>query len=160
MSKDMTEYPKTEALKKEGIYNHNFNKVEDELFHRHDFFDSQDLLQVKYEMVRRVQKDGWTIAKAAKVFGFSRPSFYEAQTVFNKSGLPGLIPGQRGPKTAYKLSDKVMKFIDNALVKNKTLRATELAALIEKNFGLKVHPRSVERALIRAEKKRRKKHAK
>jgi len=144
---------KVEKLKEHGVLNPRPQQVKDELFQKYDFFDPQDLLQVKYEMVRRVQKDGWTVGKASRSFGFSRPSYYEAQNSFNKIGLPGLIPRQRGPKAAHKLSDEVMKFIEQAMDEDTTLRALKISSLVEKRFDLSVHPRSIERALARRKKK-------
>jgi len=146
---------KVEKLKEHGVLNPRPQQVKDELFQKYDFFDPQDLLQVKYEMVRRVQKDGWAVWKASRSFGFSRPSYYEAQNSFNKKGLPGLIPRQRGPKAAHKLSDEVMKFIEQAIAKDNKLRAPKIASLVEKHFDLSVHPRSIERALARRKKKQR-----
>jgi len=144
---------KVEKLKKHGLLNTRSQQVKDELFQEYDFFDPQDLLQVRYEMVRRVQKDGWTVGKASRSFGLSRPSYYQAQKEFNQKGLPGLIPRQRGPKAAHKLSDQVMKFIEQAIAKDNRLRAPKIASLVEKHFDLSVHPRSIERALARRKKK-------
>lgn len=144
---------KVEKLKKHGVLNPRPQQVKDELFQEYDFFDPQDLLQVKYEMVRRVQKDDWTVGKASRSFGLSRPSYYQAQKEFNQKGLPGLIPRQRGPKAAHKLSDEVMKFIEQAIAKDNRLRAPKIASLVEKHFDLSVHPRSIERALARRKKK-------
>lgn len=151
---------KVEALKKQGALNPKPQSVKDELFQKYAFFDSHDLVQVKYEMVRRVQKDGWTITQASNAFGFSRPSFYEAKNTFDKQGIPGLIPHQRGPKTAHKLSDDVMRFVEQAITEDNTLRSPEIASIIEKHFSLKAHPRSIERALERRKKKWRKGHGK
>ena len=39
-------------------------------------------MQVKYEMLRRVREDGQRVSEASATFGFSRPSFYEAQAAF------------------------------------------------------------------------------
>jgi transposase len=144
---------KAQKLKKDGILNLRPEQVKDELFQQYDFFDPRDLLQVKYEMICRVQRDSWTVMQASKTFGFSRPSYYEAQHSFNRKGLPGLIPGQRGPKSAHKLSDHVMEFVEEAIAKDSTLHASQIALLLEKRFDLKVHPRSIERALDRRKKK-------
>ncbi len=144
---------KVERLSKQGGLNRKAQEVRDELFLKHDFFDSRDLLQVKYEMVRRVKKDGWTVTQASNIFGFSRPSFYKAQKAFDQEGLAGLIPHQRGPKAAYKLSGEVLEFVERVLKEDRTLRSPDLVSLIEKRFGLKVHPRSIERALARRGKK-------
>ena len=144
---------KTSHLKKKGSLNKNAGKVKDELFQKHDFFDPQDLIQVKYEMICRVKKDGFTVSRASEIFGFSRPAFYEIQNIFEKEGLPGLIPRQRGPKSAHKLSNDVMSYVDQVIRKDQSLRAAALCKLIEKRFGFKIHPRSIERAIARRKKK-------
>jgi len=149
---------KAQKLKEDGVLNLRPEQVKDELFQQYDFFDPRDLLQVKYEMIRRVQRDSWTVMQASKAFGLSRPSYYEAQNSFNRKGLPGLIPMQRGPKSAHKLSDNVMEFVEEAIAKDSTLHASQIALLLEKRFDLKVHPRSIERALDRREKKRKEKN--
>ena len=144
---------KIKKLKEQGVLNPKAEKVKDELFQKYDFFDPQDLLQVKYEMLRRVQKDGSTVLNASQKFGFSRPSFYKAQNDFITNGLPGLIPRQKGPKEAHKLSGDVMEYVDQTIAKDNTLKAAKIVSLLQKRFSLKVHPRSIERALARRKKK-------
>jgi len=151
---------KAEALREHGVLNPKPEMVRDELFEKYHFFDGRDVLQVKYEMVRRVKKDRWTVTQAARTFGFSRPSFYEAKNALNKEGLSGLLPAQRGPKKAHKLSDDVMIYVEEAVAEDQRLRAGTIASLIEKRFGFKVHPRSIKRALEKRKKKRRKREGK
>jgi len=145
--------PKAESLAKYGLLNPRSQSVKDELFEQFEFFDARDLLQAKYEMVRRVENDGWTVTQAAKTYGFSRPAFYEVQRELKKNGLPGLIPKRRGPKSPHKLSDEVMLFIDSALTKDKSLKAPTLATMIADHFSLAIHPRSIEKALAKEKKK-------
>ncbi len=144
---------KKELLKKQGAINPKPEAVKDELFKKFDFFDAHDLIQVKYEMVRRVEENKWPIAKASKTFGLSRPAFYEARNTLAKEGLPGLLPRQRGPKKPHKLSEQVIKFVQEAMAEDKTLRIARIASIIEKRFGFKVHRRSIERALEKSKKK-------
>ena len=127
--------------------------VTDPLFRDSAFFDPNDLVQVKYEMLRRVQVDHLSVSQAANTFGFSRPSFYQSLAAFQQAGLPGLIPKRRGPKTAHKLSDEVLEYIEQLRALDEALRASELSERILKKFGLSVHPRSIERALWRRRKK-------
>jgi transposase len=147
--------PKSDALRERGALNPRPERVTDELFRQSDFFDSRDLPQVKYEMLRRVQQDGLAVVRAAEAFGFSRPSFYEAQAAFTAGGLPGLLPKKRGPRSAHKLTAEVMLFIDEIRAKDASVTASALLPLVKERFGLVVHPRSVERAMARQEKKRR-----
>ena len=80
-------------------------------FQRSDFFDARDLLQVKYEMLRRVHVEGVSVTASAAAFGFSRPAFYAAQRAFAQGGLAGLLRQRPGPRRAHKLSAAVMDFV-------------------------------------------------
>ena len=156
MAKNHDEEKKIKWLKENGVLNKAHENVKDELFQEYDFFSPHDLIQVKYEMVRRVEKDNWTVSRASKDFGFSRVSFYESQKALEKHGLADLIPRKRGPKAPHKLSDEVLSFVKEQMGKDTTLRAPAIAHLIEERFGFTVHPRSIERALERRKKKAKK----
>ncbi len=145
---------KTRALREQSTLNPHPERVKDELFVSSEFFDPRDLLQVKYEMLRRVEKDGTSVANAAAGFGFSRPAFYQAQAALRRGGLTALLPQKRGPRFAHKLSDEIMRFITTAKAGDSSMSAASLARLIEERFGLEIHRRSIERALNRLEKKR------
>ncbi|MGO9515670.1 MAG: hypothetical protein ACLPND_01365, partial [Candidatus Korobacteraceae bacterium] len=75
---------KTRALAASRTLNPRPEKVTDPAFAPGSFFDPADLVQVKYEMVRRSEIDGLPAAAAAAAFGFSRQSLYTA-----KSALAG-----------------------------------------------------------------------
>ena len=60
------------CLKEQGMLNSHPERVRDPLFLENDFFDPQDLLQVKYEMIRRVERDEASVTSSAQDFGFSR----------------------------------------------------------------------------------------
>ena len=146
---------KLRTLKQQGTLNPRPQAVRDELFLQDDFFDPRDLVQVKYEMLRRVRTEGKSVTDAAANFGFSRPSFYQAQSVFEQDGLAGLVPHQRGPKQAHKLTDEVLTFIAEVRQKEPSIRLPDLVKRIQERFGTKVHPRSIERSLLRHQKKSR-----
>lgn len=117
------------------------------------FFDARDVVQVKYEMLRRVHHEGQSVTGTAASFGFSRPAYYEAQAVFGKAGLPGLLPKRPGPRRAHKLSEAVVDVLEQLRSEDASLRVADLTRMLEDRLGLKVHPRSVERALARRQKK-------
>jgi transposase len=127
--------------------------VQDALFRTHPFFDPHDLLQVKYEMLRRIRVEGMQLGAAAAVFGFSRPTTYQAQALFQRHGLLGLMPNRPGPRHCHKLTDEVTSFIRQQREFQPTLSVVTLSARVQSTFGLRVHPRSVERALARPGKK-------
>lgn len=145
--------PKREALRQRGLLHPHPADVTDPLFRQHDFFDPRDLLQVKYEMLRRVQVEGSSVTAATAAFGFSRPVFYQALAAYQHHGLPGLLSQRPGPRRAHKLSDAVLDFVQQHKANNPTLRRAALADLIQDTFGLIVHPRSLERALARRRKR-------
>jgi transposase len=146
---------KAEALRAQGALHPRPDAVRDPLFGSHEFFDARDLVQVKYEMVRRVEIDGHSVAQTTDAFGCSRPTFYHAQTAFKAHGIPGLVPRKRGPRGAHKLDEAVMAFVHGLRTDAPTLAVPALLAQIRRRFGLAVHRRTLERALRREEKKRR-----
>ncbi len=144
---------KGKALIEHGALNPRPHCVAHELFQFNEFFDPCDLVQVKYEMLRQVRVDGHTVTETAAAFGFSRPAFYQARASFEQDGLPGLVPKRPGPRHAHKLSEEVLQFVDQQRTKDPALRAPALANMIRMRLRLSVHPRSIERALSRREKK-------
>ena len=146
--------PKSHALQKCGSLNPKPDAVVDDLFRQSPFFDPRDLVQVKYEMLRRVLVEGMAVARSASAFGLSRPSFYEAQAAFERGGLADLLPQKRGPRVAHKLGREVMDFIAEVRAGDSSVNAAALVPLIQERFSIKVHRRSIERALGRQEKKR------
>lgn len=149
---DEAQEAKAQALRLRGALNARPQDVTHELFATSDFFDPHDMVQVKYEMLRRVRVDGWSITKASAAFGLSRVSFYEAQQAFARDGMAGLLPKPRGPKGAHKLTEPIMAFIRQQRRRDRTLRTPALAAMVQDRFDLSVHPRSIERALSRGQK--------
>jgi transposase len=147
--------PKRDALRQRGCLHPHPEKVTDELFRSTAFFDPRDLLQVKYEMLRCVQVDGHTVSHSAVIFGLSRPSFYQAKALYEQGGLPALLPKKPGPRRAHKLSEQIVETVHGMLDQEPGLDSTTLAERVEAYFGVSVHPRSIERALARQEKKRR-----
>jgi len=144
------EDPKVEALRAERSLNPRPESVSDERFAASEFFDARDLVQVKYEMVRRVRLEGDAVTRSAAAFGFSRPSFYEAQAALDAGGLAALVSARPGPRRAHKLTDEIVGFARRRLADDPSLRPAGLAEAIAERFGVRVHPRSVERALQRA----------
>jgi transposase len=145
---------KTVALTRHSSLNPHPENVTDPLFHGSDFFDPRDMVQVKYEMLRRVQVEGRPITDSATAFGLSRPSFYQALSAFEQAGLGGLLRKKPGPRRSHKLNEEVVEFIEQLLTDEPSLSSSELGQRVLARFGRKVHPRSIERALARQKKKR------
>lgn len=144
---------KTQALRQSQTLNPRPQQVRDPLFLEQEFFDPRDLAQVKYEMLRRAHKQDTPISRAAAAFGFSRPSFYKAQQDFAQSGLAGLMARKRGPKQRHKLTAQVMGFVSQTQQREPGLQVAALVERIQQKFGLSIHRRSLERALLAVKKK-------
>ncbi len=138
---------KLRELKRTGTLNPHPTAVSDTLFRENPFFDSKDLLQVRYEMLRRHRVEGASVVDVSSTFGVSRPTFYQAQTAFGRGGLTGLLPKQRGPKQGHKLSDEVIEHVRNLKTSSPGLTTVECIKAVEKKFGITVHRRSLERAM-------------
>jgi len=144
---------KIDRLRQMGMLNPQAERVRAPWFEAAGFFDANDLLQVKYEMLRHARQDGVTKAEAAELFGVSRPTFYQAEAAFEQAGLPGLLPQPRGPKSAHKLTAQVMSLIGKHHREGEPIQARTLAQLVQQQLGISVHPRSIERALARKKKR-------
>jgi transposase len=142
-------------LKRTGTLNPQSTAIVDALFRENPFFDANDLLQVRYEMLRRHRVDGASIVEVSSTFGVSRPTFYQAQAAFQRAGLAGLVPRQRGPKEGHKLSSEVIEHVRTLQTSSPGLTTNERIQAIEQKFGISVHRRSLERAMA-GKKKRRK----
>jgi transposase len=138
---------KIDMLREEGALNPAPEKVRDPKFRDGDFFDPHDVVQVKYEMLRRVSVEKASVTEASDEYGVSRPTYYQAREDFEEAGIAGLVPKKRGPRGPHKVQADVLAFLRAHIVPGEPIRARELARLILEEFGLDVHPRTVERAV-------------
>jgi transposase len=152
MSKPTKPDPKLAALKESGTANPHPEEVRDPGFAGSDFFDPRDLVQVRYEMLRRVRTEGQPIAQTTAHFGISRPTFYKAQSDFERAGLVGLLPQKRGPHGPHKITDEVLRFINELRAQDPDINVQGLISAVNRRFDVKVHRRTVERALARSKK--------
>jgi transposase len=138
---------KRSFLRQQGTLNPHPEAVRHDAFRDNEFFDPQDLVQVKYEMLRQVEIDQQPVSRTAKTFGLSRPSFYQAQAAFQETGLAGLLPHKRGPRSGHKLTHELMQFVAQLRVAEPGISSPQLAERIAQRFGISVHPRSIDRQL-------------
>jgi len=139
--------PRVAALLADGTLNPSPEKVADPKFQGSEFFDPRDLVQVKYEMLRRVLVENASVTDAAGEYGVSRPTYYQARANFDEAGVAGLVPKKRGPRGPHKLQGEVLTFVEKQHVVGEPIRARELAKMIREEFSVDVHPRTIERAL-------------
>ena len=138
---------KEELLKNARCLNPHPERVRNKVFHTGSFFDPRDLVQVKYEMLREVDREGTSVSKAATDFGMSRPSFYQAKADFELGGIPALSGQKRGPRGAHKVTDEIRAFIEAETAKSPNFDSTALSDSILSQFKVKIHPRTIERAV-------------
>ena len=138
---------KAAALRAEGTLNTAPEKVGDPKFQQGEFFDARDLVQVKYELVRRVVVDHASVTDATAEYGVSRPTYYHTKAQFDAAGIAGLVPKKRGPRGPHKLHATAVAFLEQHVTPGEPLRARALATLLRQHLKLTVHPRTIERAL-------------
>ncbi len=148
---------KIKALRQSGTFNAHADHVRHPLFVNSLFFDPNDLLQLKYEMLRAIQNDHLSVTQAAADFGFSRPTIYQTQADFEGRGLSGLLPQKRGPKNPHKLTADIMEFLFKLHAEEPELSGAQLAAKVKRRWKITLHARTIEKALAaRAKRGRRK----
>ena len=145
---------KTLELKRTGTLNPRPDSVSDTLFKENPFFDPKDLLQVRYEMLRRHSIEGFSIVDVATNFGVSRPTVYQTQSAFERAGLSGLLPKLRGPKEGHKLSDEVIEYVRALRAGDPSVTTVACIQAVQEKFAITVHRRSLERALTSKKKPR------
>lgn len=138
---------KADALREEGTLNPAPEKVRDPKFREGNFFEPRDAVQVKYEMLRRVCVEKASVTQASDEYGVSRPTYYQAKADFAAAGIAGLVPKKRGPRGPHKIRSEVLAFLRTRLAPGEPIRARELARVIQEEFGLGVHPRTIERVV-------------
>jgi transposase len=141
---------KTEVLRRYRALHPHPEVVQDEAFCQGKFFDPCDLVQVRYEMLRRHEVEGQTVTAVADTFGVSRQAFYMTEAAFAQMGVSGLLPRQPGPKRPYKCTGTVLDFVEQQA----SLPMKDVASAIQKRFGVSINPRSIQRALARRKGKR------
>ena len=146
--------PKVKALRRQGTLNPRPESVTDPRFSGDEFFDPRDLVQVRYEMIRRVEVEGAPVSETTRAFGCSRPTFYRAREALDEEGLPGLLPKKRGPRQGHKMKGEVLATVLRAKEQDSSRSAEELAEMVLSRFGVSVHPRTVRRVLSSRGKKR------
>jgi len=138
---------KEDALKQHGCFYHNYENVAAGIFKTAVFFDSRDIVQVKYEMLRAAQNDEGSITEISDAYGFSRKSYYQILKAFQADGLYALIPHKPGPKKPHKLTGEATAFIDSFLAGNAKAKPKEISAALEAETGTSIHPRTIYRYL-------------
>jgi len=133
-----------DEMRRNGSFNHRADNVSADIFLETPFFDACDIVQVKYEMLRAVEKDSRDVLSASEAFGFSRVSFYQIKKEFDESGIAGLTPKKRGPKGSRKIGDDDVEFA-RGLVSAHT--KAQIIAMLKEQRGVEISKRTLERKL-------------
>lgn len=140
-------FPKRQALQTTGTFNPRADQVRHPLFQHSDFFDPQDLLQLKYETLRALQQEDCSLVQASREFGLSRPTIYQAQYQFQAGGIEGLLPRKRGPRQPHKLTAAVRRYLEAQVEAAPQAQGPELVRRVRQRFGVTLHRRTIEKAL-------------
>ena len=146
-AKSDSKQAKIRVLAEEGALNLEPGKVQDPKFHEGGFFDPHDIVQVRYEMLRRVSVENGSVTSAAEEYGVSRPTYYQTRASFAEAGIAGLVPRKRGPQGPRKVRGAVLAFIQEKRLEGEPIGARRLAEQIREKFDLDIHPRTIERAV-------------
>ncbi len=144
---------KRERLRQAGLLNRKAERVTDPMFRECGFFDPGDLLQVRYEMVRAARSQSMDAPEAARRFGFSAPTCTRYADAFDRGGMPALLPAKRGPRGPHKITPAILHFVLSYCERYGRVGSRRLAPMIETKFGIKLHPRAIDKALERRQKK-------
>ena len=153
MNQNQTSKHKERYLRDHGVLNPHPERVQDELFPANEFFDPRDLLQVRYEMIRRHRVDKATVIETSKQFGVSRVTFYHVAGMYDRLGLIGLVPQKSGPKNPHKCTEEIIEFIKQQRSQEPDINWEDLIHEVYEEFGVSLHRRTIKRGLASTKKK-------
>jgi transposase len=126
-------------------------EVRDERFHPGAFFDPADVIQRKYEMLRRHRVDGLSVTEAAALFGVSRQTFYKVAHDFDVHGLVGLSPAKpkakTGPRGGWKCTGEVLAYAARRRRQRPALGLAALTREVEERFRIRLTSEALRIAL-------------
>ena len=147
MPSSFSSQSKRDALLRAGALHPHPDRVTHSLFQHSPFFDPHDLLQVKYEALRAWEAGEDSVCSLARHFALSRPTLYAARSAFRDDGLPGLLPGKRGPKGAHKLTEEVLDHVRALLAMDPSLTPSDILECLRNDLEVELHLRTLEKAL-------------
>ena len=134
-----------DLLKRARCLNQQSERVQDQYFTQQpEFFDAKDLVQVKYELLRRCEVEGKEVASTCHDFGLSRTTYYKVQQAFYKGGLPQLMGKPRGRQNPIKLTETVQGFLIAEKARNKKLTAKEMAKMLKERYQVELTERMIQ----------------
>lgn len=139
---------KKKFLKKEGLLNSKPERIKYPLFNDFAFFDSQDLSQVRYEMLRSARVEKLSVTNACKQFGFSREYFYKLERTFDQRGFSSLLGSSIvGCRPVIALNQEIVAFIAHKKIEDPKLSGESLRKEIYNIYKVNCSRRTVERII-------------
>jgi len=142
---------KQQALKDVGAFHSAPVRVRAPLFLSHPFFDPEDKVQVKYEMLRHREVEAGGLVESCRQFGFTRESYRHIRERFLTEGMPGLFERKRGRRGALKVKDEVRAFVLNERVREPALSPEEVSRRCFQQTGVKISRRTIYRIWVQRE---------
>lgn len=141
--------PKFDFLESQGLLNPRPERVTHPLFNTEAFFDSRDLPQVRYEMLRAARVEQIPVAKACRLLGFSREYFYRLERAFMKRGYVALLGSPMGRPPLLALNQEIVSFIVHRKLEQPRLSGEELRREILQIHKVDCSRRTVERIIAK-----------
>jgi transposase len=135
---------KTKFLAAHRMLHPHPERVRDMQFQSERFLDARDLVQVRYEMLRRHLVGGQSVTKVTQAFGVSRQMFYNLLKTFRKKGLYGLLPRKRGPPSPHLREAFVITAIASEQKKIPERSISKRLMDVQKKHGLRIHAQTRE----------------
>ncbi len=138
---------KIDFLKSEGLLNQRPERVAHPLFEASDFFDPLDLPQVRYELLRAARAEDRSVAKACRLFGFSREYFYRLERTFAQRGYVALLGSTKGRRPVIALNQEIVSFVVHRKLEEPKLSGEDLRKEILQLYKVDCSRRTVERII-------------
>lgn len=138
---------KRHILKQARALNDHPERVRAPLFSQHPFFDPQDKVQVKYELLRAREVEGVSLTEACRLYGFTRESYRHILARFRAEGIKGLFERKRGRRGPVKATESVRAFLRAERESQEHLSVQELIERCQGELGVSLSRRTVFRIL-------------
>lgn len=138
---------KRHVLKQARALHEHPERVRAPLFRSHWFFDPEDKVQVKYEMLRAREVEGTSLTEACRLYGFTRESYRHILAHFRLEGIRGLFERKRGRHGPLKATGRVREFIQAQRQAEATVSVGKLIERCREQLGVQLSRRTVFRVL-------------
>lgn len=138
---------KIDFLSSEGLINPKPDRVKHQLFQLNNFFDPNDLPQVRYELIRSARVENYSVSQACRIFGFSREYFYKFERSFMERGFVAMLGSHKGRRPLLALNNEIVNLIIYRKLDNPNLSGEDLRKEILNLYKVDCSRRTVERVI-------------